>query len=327
MIWLFLASVTLTVISSYVLAHALDRLGARLGFSEGLMGLLNALGANAPEISAAVTALLAHNRDVGVGVVIGSNIFNLAALMGLSAAIAGQVRISRSGLALNGSVALAVTVVLLAMLWESIGPGASLVIMGVIMCPYVVLMALRPHQVKRLIPTHWARSFLAGALEHAHRDARTGQTPRRAVWIDFMSIIPALASIVLGSVRMVKSAILLGGRWGISDAVVGTLVLATLTSLPNALTAIRLALHKRGSVVVSETFNSNTLNIIAGICVPAFVIGLGKPSQLTLASTYWLLGLTVFTLLLTWTGRGLRRREGLAIIGVYALFAAWIIRR
>ncbi len=70
--------------ASQSLVRRLDRLGAHLGLSEALIGLLTALAADAPEISSAVVALVEHNPDLGVGVILGSNVFNLAALIGLS---------------------------------------------------------------------------------------------------------------------------------------------------------------------------------------------------------------------------------------------------
>ena len=95
----------LTVASSVVLARELDRIGERLGFSEALLGIVTALGADAPEIASAVAALVAGHKATGVGVVVGSNVFNLAGLLGISALVAGPVRIHRHGLVLNGGVA------------------------------------------------------------------------------------------------------------------------------------------------------------------------------------------------------------------------------
>src|SRR5256714_6815261 len=92
---------TLTVTSSIVLARELDRIGERLGFSEALLGIVTAVGADAPEIASAVTAVVAGHEDTGVGVVVGSDGFHLAALLGVSALIAGPVRIHRHGLLLN----------------------------------------------------------------------------------------------------------------------------------------------------------------------------------------------------------------------------------
>src|SRR5213080_3952052 len=107
----FLGGLVVTVASSVVLARQLDRLGERLGFSEALLGIVTALGADAPEIASAVAAVVAGHEDTGVGVVVGSNVFNLAALLGVSALIAGPVRIHRHGLLLNGGVAIVVAIV------------------------------------------------------------------------------------------------------------------------------------------------------------------------------------------------------------------------
>src|SRR3954467_208599 len=91
---------TLTVVASIVLARELDRIGERLGFSEALLGIVTPVGAGAPEIASAVSALVTGHEDPGVGVVVGSNVFNIAALLGLSAVIAGRVRIHAHGLVL-----------------------------------------------------------------------------------------------------------------------------------------------------------------------------------------------------------------------------------
>ena len=88
---IFAAWLALNIISSIVLLQELDRIGARLRLSEGLLGLLAALGANAPEISSSVAAMRAHEHDIGLGVVLGASIFNLAGLLGLSAVVSGVV--------------------------------------------------------------------------------------------------------------------------------------------------------------------------------------------------------------------------------------------
>ena len=97
--------------TSWVLVTRLERLGERLGFSEAVLGLLAALAADTPEITSAVTALVHHERAVGSGVVIGSNVFNLAALLGLGAVAAGRIALHRKVVALGGVVALWMAVV------------------------------------------------------------------------------------------------------------------------------------------------------------------------------------------------------------------------
>ena len=73
-----------------VFARRLDHVGLRLGLPEALLGLLTALAADAPEISSAISALVQHEHAVAVGVVVGSNAFNLAAMLGLSAVVTGS---------------------------------------------------------------------------------------------------------------------------------------------------------------------------------------------------------------------------------------------
>jgi cation:H+ antiporter len=137
---LFVGAFALTVASSIVLARELDRIGERLGFSEALLGIVTALGADAPEIASAVAALVAGHEDTGIGVVVGSNIFNLAALLGVSALIAGSVGIHRHGLFLTGGVA-----VLGVLPWF-----VGFVLALLFLVPYVVLAALHERTRERL---------------------------------------------------------------------------------------------------------------------------------------------------------------------------------
>src|SRR5438094_6892821 len=138
---LLAAAFAVTVAASVVLARELDRIGERLGFSEALLGIVTALGADAPEIASAVAAVVAGHEDTGVGVVVGSNVFNLAALLGVSALIAGPVRIHRHGLLLNGGVAIVVAIVGL-LVPTAVVPGAvGLVLAVLVLAPYVALSA------------------------------------------------------------------------------------------------------------------------------------------------------------------------------------------
>src|ERR1700758_2966577 len=98
----FVVSVIATLYAASVFADRLDHLGARLGLPEGILGLLTALGADAPELATAIAALAAGSTSGGFGGVVGSNVFNLAAMIGASALLCGSVRIERDALALEG---------------------------------------------------------------------------------------------------------------------------------------------------------------------------------------------------------------------------------
>jgi cation:H+ antiporter len=311
---LFAGAFVLTVASSIVLARELDRIGERLGFSEALLGIVTALGADAPEIASAVAAIVAGHKDTGVGVVVGSNVFNIAGLLGVSALLAGPVRIHRHGLALTGGVAVVVAL-LGGLVAIDVLPGvAGFVLALLTLAPYVVLSALHSRTRARL------PGFLRAAVTEEQQDARRDEFARPASGVDALAVVPALAAVVGGAYGMVAAAQSLADRWDVSDVVVGALVLAALTSIPNLIAAVRLALHGRGAACVSESLNSNNANILVGLCVPALILGLGSASGVEMFAAWWMVGMTVVAVALAFGG-GLTRREGAAIVALYVAFA------
>src|SRR3954454_12268572 len=312
---LFVGSFAVTVAASIVLARELDRIGERLGFSEALLGIVTALGADAPEIASAVAALVAGHEDTGVGVVVGSNIFNLAALLGVSALIAGSVRIHRHGLFLTGGVAVLVAVVGALVALDVLPGFAGFVLALLCLIPYVVLAALHERARQRL------PAALRAAVVEEQRDARRDEIAPPATGYDALIVLPALAAVVGGAYGMVAAAQSLGDRWNVSDLILGALVLAALTSIPNLIAAVRLARHGRGAACVSEAFNSNNANILVGLCIPALILGFGSASGIETFAALWMVGMTVVAVALAFGG-GLTRREGAAIVALYVAFAA-----
>ena len=321
----FCLSLALSVISSLVLARDLDKLGARWHLPEGLMGIITALGADTPEISAAVAALIGSRHDLGLGVVLGSNLFNLAALLGVSALIAGEVRIAQAGTLFNGGVAVVVTGIATMLLLGTIPPIWSIVLISVTLLPYTMLSALRAPQIKRLPLPGAVEQFLCDAVEHGHRNARKDEMAPEASGYEMLSTVPALVAIVLASFGLVRSATTLADHWRIPDTIVGLLILSTLTGIPNVLTAIRLALRGRGVAVVTETLNSNSLNVLSGLCLPTLILGLGTVATTTSLSAWWLLGMTVLAVGLTFIREGLHRLGGIAIIVLYIVYVVTVI--
>lgn len=318
-ILLFLGGIVVTVVSSIVLARELDRIGERLGFSEALLGIVTAVGADGPEISSAVAAIVSGHNETGVGVVVGSNVFNIAALLGLSAAIAGSVRIHRHGLVLNGGVALLVATFggMLVVGW--IPAWAAFVLSLLVLVPYVVVSSLHSERVARL------PARLREAVREEQRDARRDEYAGPGGLYDVAVVVPALAGVIGGATAMVYAAQSLGDRWEISDVVIGTIVLAALTGIPNLLAAVRLALHGRGAACVSESLNSNNANILVGLCIPALILGIGDPSGLGKFSAASMVVMTLLAGVFSYSKGGLTRREGAAIIALYAAFVVVVV--
>jgi cation:H+ antiporter len=323
---LFAVSLALSVGASFVLSRELDRIGVRLGITEGLLGILTALGADAPEISTAAVAVLSHNTSIGVGVVLGSNVFNLAALLGLGALVAGGVHVGRYAALLEGSAATAVALIAVVLALGWVNAWAAFALCVFVLTPYAVLASIRVAQLPRL-PTPRLRSFMRHAVSEGHRAARLDHLPAAGGLWSVLLVPPALATVVLGSIGMVHAATRVGGHWSISAAVMGTLVLAILTSIPNAVAALRLASHHRGAAVVAEAYNSNSANILAGLCLPAAIIGLHGSHGLGVLTASWALFMTALSVVLLARAPGLTRKDGVALIAMYVLFIAVILFR
>jgi cation:H+ antiporter len=309
---IFIASLLVTLGAASVFAQRLDRVGLHLGLPETLLGLLTALAADAPETSSALVALAKGEHDVGVGVILGSNVFNLAAMIGLSAVLCGRIQIQRQALAVEGAVGLAVAVVAGALLLKLIPAWLTLLLLALVLVPYLTLLSLGPTRAPRP---------LVGFFGERHRPDHVLAHGEK-LFVPALTLVPALALIVAGSTGMVESAVKLAHRWSVPDAVVGIFVLAILTSLPNAFTAARLAFQARGSAVVSETLNSNTTNLLFGVSVPALFVTLGSTAALTGFELGWLLLMTLTVIALFARRGGVTRSGGLAILLLYAVFVA-----
>jgi cation:H+ antiporter len=299
---LFAASVGVTLAAAALFADRLDHIGPRVGLPETLTGLVTALAADGPEISSALIALAQGEKRVSLGVVLGSNTFNLAAMIGVSAVLAGAVRIGRRALAIEGAVALLATLFGTGVITGVLSAWVAMACLVAILVPYLLLIG-------------------RGAAHAGPPMVRAAASPDDpALWKPIALAVVAVALIVLGSLGMVNSAVSIADRWGISAAIVGTLVLATLTSLPNAFTAVRLGINHRGAALVSETLNSNTINLAVGVVLPALFLSLAGVSGLVAFDLVWLAVMTSFALLLLARTRGASRGGGIALIAMYLAF-------
>ena len=323
-ILMFCGGLALSLLASVVLAERLDQVGHRFRLPPGLIGLMTALGADSPEIASAVAAIIGGQHDLGQGVIFGSNIFNVAALLGLSAMVAGRVAISRSNLVLNGGVALWLTMVVGARTMGWIGQLAAGVLLGVVIVPYVGVSSLRQGTVRALALPQAARGWIERAvLSEAIAESGGNESALdRLSLADALSIVPHLAIIVISSIAMVRAAEQLGQHWGISPLVIGTFIVATLTGLPNLIAAVRLARLGRGTSLSSEAFNSNSLNLLVGAYLPTFFITMPAPSGEATLAIIALLAITVLAVTLGMIGRGFVRATGLLLVAAYGAYAA-----
>ena len=321
----FVGAATVSLATSWLLVSRLERIGARLGLSEALLGMLAALAADAPEITASVTALAGHHSRIGAGVVIGSNVFNLAALLGLGAVVAGEIRLHRRVIILEGMVAMLIAAVCLGVVLGGAGPGIGLFAGVAVLVPYLIVSGVTPERLSDLgLPRTWAQ-WLSEAVVEEEQELEPAIHPPRATARDVTVAVLATGVVVGASVAMELTASTLGARHHVAEIAIGALVLAGVTSLPNAVSALYLAVRGRGAATLSIALNSNALNVTVGLLLPGVVVGLGAPSGQGTLVAAWYLGLTAVTLACAYAGRGLRRSEGALIICGYVAFVAAVL--
>jgi cation:H+ antiporter len=326
--WLaaFAASLALVLAASDRLVAAVEAAGDRYRWPPHLVGLLAALGADGPEVSAAIIALAAGARDVGQGVILGSNLFNLAALLGLSILLVGRVAVQRYSTLANGGAMALITALAMLLVLGALSVAIADPLVLAVLAGYAWLLA-RPHRaLAARIPGVFAGApGPAGDTEEEERarereaDIAQGfpSGPRLLV-----QGLLATAVVIAGCDVMVHATLYLGPRAAIPSSLTGTFGLAILTSLPNLWVAVALARRRRGAVLVSAVCNSNTINLVFGICLPALVATQNAAPVVRHIDVPALSCLTFLAVGMVWYGHGLGRKGAAALVLAYLAFAA-----
>ena len=139
--------------------------------------------------------------------------------------------------------------------------------------------------------------------------------------------VAGLAAVVGGGIATVNAALPLADRLGMSQILVGPVILAALTGIPNVSTTFRLARDGRGRAVVSEALNSNTINVVVGIVLPALFVGTGGSTGGTIhMEVWWLVATTAIAIGLGTRQGGLTRSNGYLVLLNYAVFVGILVR-
>lgn len=289
-----LVSLILLLAASELMVHELDIAGHRLRVSTVLLGFVVAVGADAPEISTAIVALVAGSNQIGIGVVEGSNAYNLAGLLGLSALLLGPLAFSLRRVTEDGVI------------------NAGLTCLAVLL----VFMAGQ-HSFIALAMLALFLLYLGRLTRHADPASGSGSAGRPLLLAGV-----ATAIVVAMSWLLVQNAILVIHRLHIAEAVLALFVLPIATSLPNTWAAISLARRGMGDALVVTAFSSNSINLVFGLAAPSLVLQLHATRTERLLDGPYLLAMTVVVLLLMHSTNRLSRREGAMVVVLYFLFIA-----
>ena len=285
-------------------------LALHLGLSPLIVGLtVVALGTSIPETLVSVQAAIGHQGGIALGNVIGSNILNIALVLGLSALL-HPLKVDSHLVKADVPLLVGATfmlVVLLEDLHISRMEGAFLLlcIMG-----YVIGNIMT---VKRTSPKE-------DVIEGMEVPKDTSKTLKKD--IGFLCI--GLVSLTFGANYLVSGAVDLARLWGLSEALIGLTIVSIGTGTPELATALMAAHRKTSDLAIGNAVGSNLFNImfvlgIAGLIVPMDAVGI-RSSDL-----YVMLGVTILLLPTVWTGYVLDRKEGFVFLAIYVgyLYYLW----
>jgi cation:H+ antiporter len=290
-----------------------------------LLGLLVALAADSPELTSALVAELAGKRDIGVGVLFGPNAFNIAALLGLSALVAGRVPLHRRVVVVEGLSAFGVALIALALVRGVLGGVAAA---GATLGVFAGYVALSMWPSRLPLPSSWRNWLVRAAKEECEELSWVRPAGNRAGTATNLSTLGlSLVGVIVASATMERAASAGGSALRLPQAVVGGGILAAVTSLPNAVAALQLALSGKGPALLSEAMNSNTLNALGGLVLPAAAGGValgGAGASGSFASASYV-AMTLLALAIAYCSRGVGRRGAAALIGAYGAFLAGLV--
>ncbi|MCC9075604.1 calcium/sodium antiporter [Litorilinea aerophila] len=284
-------------------------LARRLGLTPLVVGLtVVAFGTSMPELVVSLSSALRGVGDISLGNVVGSNIFNVGVILGLSAVVS-PIRIQLGLIKLDMPVLIGISLLALGLaLSGSVSRGAGVVLV-------LLLIAYTAFNIRL------ARKQTAAAVAQEFEEGVPGPT---ASWLwDLLFILGGLGLLIYGSNLLVNSAIALARAFGVSEAVIGLTLVAAGTSMPELATSIVAALRRQSDIAVGNVVGSNIFNILGILGVTAMVRPVLAPgiSRLDLGV---MVAYAVVLLPLLWSGQRLDRREGLLLVGGYLAYL-WVL--
>ena len=285
-------------------------LALHLGLSPLIVGLtVVALGTSVPEALVSVQAALGHQGGIALGNVIGSNILNIALILGLSSLIIPlkvDSRIVKADVPLLTGATF-MLVVLLEDFHISRMEGAFLLLCIVF---YVTGNIMT---VKRTSPEEYQ-------IEGMEIPEDSGKT----LWRDVGFLILGIITLGFGANFLVTGAVDLARIFGLSEALIGLTIVSIGTGTPELATVLMAAFRKSPDLAIGNVVGSNLFNImfvlgIAGLVAPLDGKGISS------VDLYVMLGVTILLLPTVWTGRILDRKEGFLFLAIYVgyLYHLW----
>ncbi len=314
----FIAGLVGLVAGAELLVRGASKLALSFGISPLVVGLtIVALGTSAPEVAVSVGAVLGGQTDIALGNVVGSNIFNVLFILGISALITPLV-VNAQLIRQEVPIMLGASLLLLALALDgnlSFLEGAFLF---ALLITYTVYLVRQSRAETRAAQEEYASEF--EPAEAGGWDSRLS--------VQVLLIVVGLGLLVLGSQWLVSASVIIAKALGVSDLVIGLTIVAAGTSMPEVATSVTAALKGERDIAVGNVVGSNTFNILGCLGISGLVSGnqgLAMPPAV-LNFDIWVMNAVALACLPVFiSGRRIARWEGAVFLLYYTTYVIYLI--
>jgi cation:H+ antiporter len=299
------------LVGGKLLVDGASSIALKLGMSAGLIGLtIVAFGTSTPELLVSINAALKGNSDISIGNVIGSNISNLALVLGLSGLVY-PIIIRKTHIRFDYAMMVFVTLVFYFLSLDfflSFWEGVFLLTGMIAFNAYLFRNLGKP---------------LSKAQENIEEEFNDVKTYSWIISIGFL--IVGIIGLYFGSELLVTNAVLISREFGISERVIGVTIVAIGTSLPELITSIIAALSKRTDLALGNILGSNIMNILSIIGITAIINPI-QISQPFIDSDYlWMIGISLLLFPLMKAKMRIAKPEGIILLLSYFAYLYFLL--
>ena len=315
---MFAAGLVGLVLGATLLVRGASKLALSFGISPLVVGLtIVAFGTSAPEVAVSVGAVLDGRTDIAIGNVVGSNIFNVLFILGISALITPLV-VNMQLIRQEVPIMLGASLLLLALGLDGRISAMDGGLLFVLMVAYTVFLIVQSRRQNHAGPTEYddeVKPAAAGAWD--------SKLPAQ------LALIAAgLAALVLGSDALVTASVSFAKALGVSDLIIGLTIVAAGTSMPEVATSITAAVKGERDIAVGNVVGSSTFNILGCVGLSGLAsggLGLGMAPSLLAFDIWVMLAVALACLPVFLTGREIARWEGGVFLGYYFAYVGYLI--
>jgi len=267
-------------------------LAKEIGISPFVIGLtVVAYGTSSPELMISIESILEGHPDIALGNVIGSNISNILCVMGLSACIY-PIMIDKKIGASEGYMVLAVTICLAILLLtvDNFGPVIGLSFVS-ILCGYTIFIFWQARKKIDLLP-----------LEQVH-EVEEQMKWELTWWQAVLISIIGVGLLVAGANLLVSGTVIISRYFGVSEAAISVTLVAFGGSVPELVTSVVAAVHKKSEIVLGNILGSNLFNILGILGITSLVKPIEVSEKFALDAYIVMLVTLILTLTILWRNR------------------------